>query len=69
MLYTFAVPAYYGKGSRVYALCNFRIGRALKLQVKLGRTLYENRNFTGSSLEEITGSSKTTIRAQLRFKF
>ncbi len=69
VLYSFSVPAYYSKGSRVYGMINCRIGRNIKLQVRLSQTLYEDRNTIGSGLTEIQDNSRTDLRTVLKIKF
>ncbi len=69
VLYYFAIPAYYNRGSRTYITARYKIKRGIDLWVRWGQWYYNNVETIGSGLNEIEGNTKTEIRAQLRFKF
>ncbi|TNF46679.1 MAG: hypothetical protein EP305_10370 [Bacteroidetes bacterium] len=68
-LYTFAVPAYYYRGSRAYVLVRYSFLRKFDLWVRYGNFIYANRTSIGSGAEEIKGSVKSDITVQLRISF
>jgi len=69
ILYTFSIPALYGKGSRYYLNINYKWGKNLSLYLKIGQTAYVNKEIIGSGLEEIEGNRKTDVRVLVRCKF
>lgn len=69
LLYYFSIPAYYGKGYRIYALINFKISDNIRLWLKAAQFIYMDRMESGSGLDRITGNKKTEIRCQVQLKF
>ncbi|MCB0401239.1 MAG: hypothetical protein KDD41_04090 [Flavobacteriales bacterium] len=69
ILYVFSIPAYYNRGTRTYLMCRYKIKRGIDLWVRYGATFYDNIDVISSGLEEIQGSTKSEIKAQLRIKF
>jgi hypothetical protein len=69
VLYAFSIPAYYYKGSRFYILFKYEITDWLDFWLRYATTWYSNQNTIGNGLDEIQGSRKSEIKAQLRFKF
>lgn len=69
VLYAFSVPAYYYKGSRAYMLLRYQASRKLDFWLRIGQTWYANTSSIGSGLDEITGNTRTEIKAQVRIKF
>jgi hypothetical protein len=69
VLYYFAIPSYYDRGSRFYAILRYKVGRACDIWVKYGQFLYNNRTTIGSGLDEIQGNRKSEVRIQLRLSF
>ena len=69
VLYYFRIPAYYSQGARTYITTRYQFKKGIDLWIRWGNWMYTNRNTIGSGLNEINGSSKTDIRAQLRFQF
>jgi hypothetical protein len=69
VLYAFSIPALSGKGTRVYALLQFQLVRDLDVWVKYGITNYRNVDTIGSGLETIVGSTRSDVKAQVRYKF
>lgn len=68
--YTFSVPAYYYKGSRVYLLVNYDITRKMEVYFRISQTFYQNKNvISEGSLTEIQGNTKTEAKVMLRIKF
>jgi len=69
VLYSFSVPAYYYKGSRIYLVAHYRITQHLDFWIRVSQTYYSDLDAIGSGLDEIEGNRKTEIKAQCRIKF
>jgi hypothetical protein len=70
MLYAFSIPAFFDRGSRVYALINWDVTRHFEIWVRAAQTFYNNRRIISEgSLNEIRGNTRTEIKVQVRFKF
>jgi hypothetical protein len=68
VLYSFSVPALYGKGMRVYLLGKVKLFNALTLYARIGRTIYSDRDEIGSGLTLIEGNHKTDLKAEIIWK-
>ena len=66
LLYSFSVPALYGRGQRSYALARYEPTEALTLEAKYGVTWYPHRNPIGSGRTATEGPSVRELRLQLR---
>ena len=69
VLYHFSVPALYDEGTRFYINYNRTIGKHIKIWLKYGRTIFENKSSISSGNNEIEGNLKTEIRGQILCKF
>ena len=69
VLYSFSVPAYYGRGMRYYLLVKYDIIKNLSIWVRYSQTVYTDRNVISSGLTEIQGNTKSEVKVQLRYKF
>ncbi|RSK35994.1 ComEA family DNA-binding protein [Hymenobacter metallilatus] len=69
VLYAFSVPALYGQGTRAYVLVQADLSRHLTLWLRYADTQYRYQRTVGSGLEEIQGSRRSDIKAQLRYRF
>ncbi len=69
LLYTFSVPAFYGKGFRTYLNMRYRISNHLECWLKLANTHWTDRDTISSGYNEISGSDKTELKIQFRLKF
>ncbi len=69
VLYFFSVPSFNNRGMRTYLLWQYNASDQLALWIKIGRTYYTNLDEIGTGGEAITGSTKTDLRVQLRWKF
>jgi hypothetical protein len=69
LLYNFSIPAYYYKGSRFYLNCRYNFSKYFLLEARFSRTTFYNRDFVGSALEMIEGSSRSEIKMQARVRF
>jgi hypothetical protein len=68
VLYSFSVPALYGKGMRVYLLGKVKLFNALTLYARIGRTIYSDRDQIGSGLTLIEGNHKTDLKFEAIWK-
>ncbi len=68
LLYTFSIPAYYGKGFRAYLNLRYQILENLDFWVKVANTMWNDRKFISSGNNKITGNNKTELKFQLRLK-
>ena len=68
VLYSFSVPALYGKGMRVYLLGKVKPFNALTLYARIGRTIYSDRDEIGSGLTLIEGNHKTDLKVEAIWK-
>lgn len=70
ILYAFAIPMYYGKGSRYYINLKYEINSKLSLWFKIAQTVYaDDRESISSGNEEILGNRKTDLRALIKWNF
>ncbi len=67
-LYVFSVPAYYYKGTRVYAMAHWTFLRNFDLWARYAINIYSDRDNLGTGAEEIKGNTKSEITLQLRFR-
>lgn len=69
VLYSFSIPFYQGRGTRIYLIGNFKLNRKITLWLRWARTTLRNTNQTGSGLNTIEGNTITEITGQIRYKF
>jgi hypothetical protein len=68
LLYTFAVPAFFGKGFRAYLNFKYKINERIEIWFKLANTLQSGAESISSGYNEIAGNQKTEVKFQLRLK-
>jgi hypothetical protein len=68
LLYTFSIPAYYGKGFRTYLNLKYSITEKIDFWLKIANTSWNDRKIISSGNNEITGNNKTELKFQLRLK-
>ena len=68
VLYSFSVPAMYGKGMRFYLLGKVKLFNSLTLYARIGRTIYSDRDEIGSGLTLIEGNHKTELKVEAVWK-
>jgi hypothetical protein len=69
VLYYYAIPPYYGTGSRAYALVHYKVNRQVEFWLRYGIWVYTDRNEVGSGLETSQGPTRSDFKAQVRVKF
>ena len=69
VLYHFSIPAFYGKGHRMYLNLKWAPDRVVTLYLKGGYSLRPGLETWGSGNDETTGDSRVDIRALLRIRW
>ncbi|AHM58308.1 hypothetical protein D770_00150 [Flammeovirgaceae bacterium 311] len=69
VLWSFSVPAYYGRGIRYYALLQWKAGKNITVWLRWARTRYRDRETIGSGLERIDGTTRSNLKFQLKLDF
>jgi hypothetical protein len=69
VLYSYSIPAYYGKGARIYGIFKFDIRRNIDLWIRIAQWTYTDRGQISSGDSAIEGFRKTDCTAQLRVQF
>ncbi|HTF03193.1 MAG TPA: hypothetical protein VK826_04175, partial [Bacteroidia bacterium] len=66
---SFSIPAYAGKGSRVYLLINWDVTRKFEVYFRVAQYFYYNQDvISEGSIGEIQGNHKTEVKLMLRLK-
>jgi hypothetical protein len=68
VLLAVSVPALYGQGTRAYAIAEIKLARSLTLWLRYAETRYRHQATVGTGLEEISGSVRSEVKAQLRYR-
>ncbi len=68
LLYTFSIPAYYGKGFRCYLTLKYKISGKLDFWMKIANTSWNDRETISLGYNKIEGRNKTELKFQLRLK-
>ena len=67
---SYSIPAYYGRGSRFYAMLDYNITHKIEVWIRFAQTYYDNATvISPGTLNEIDGHTKSDIKVQLKFKF
>mgnify|MGYP007125359859 FL=1 len=70
VLYAFAIPMYYGVGSRYYLNLKYDLNKNITFWFKFAQTVYaDNRETIGSGNEEIQGNRKSDVKFLFRYEF
>jgi hypothetical protein len=67
VLYSFSIPAFYGKGFRYYLNLNYDVSKKITTWFRLAQTVYSNQTIIGSGLDEIQGNKKTEVKFQVLY--
>lgn len=68
LLYSFSIPAFFGKGVRTYINLKYKISDHAEIWFKLANTSCFNVESIGSGYNEISGDRKTDVKFQFRLK-
>jgi hypothetical protein len=69
VLYSFSIPALYGKGIRYYTNINYDLTRKLSLWLRWAQTVFQDQEVIGTGLDEIKGNKKSEFKVQMRWMF
>lgn len=69
VLYAFSIPAYNGRGSRMYLMIKYEPFDRVDIWLRVAQWFYNDRDVISSGLNEIQGNTQTEIKAQVRIKF
>jgi hypothetical protein len=69
VLYAVTLPAYYDFGYRSYVLVQYSPTAKIDLWLRAAQTAQPNKDALSSYVDEIKGSTRTEIKAQIRYKF
>lgn len=69
VLYGYSIPVFYGKGYRYYININYEPLKKIAVWLRWSQTIYSNKTFTGSGLDEIQSNHKSEIKIQALYKF
>ncbi len=69
ILYAFSIPAYFYKGSRIYANLKYTIVKNVDIWLRWSQFYYPYRQEISSGLNNIQGNFKSQVKVQLRVKF
>ncbi|MBI2268879.1 MAG: helix-hairpin-helix domain-containing protein [Bacteroidetes bacterium] len=68
--FTYSIPAYYYKGSRVYCMLNYDVNKRLSVWLRYAQTFYDNQKvISAGSLNEISGNTRSDVKVELRYVF
>lgn len=67
VLYSFSIPAFYGKGYRYYLNINYDISKKITTWFRIAQTVYSDQKVIGSGLDEIQGNKKTEVKFQVLY--
>ena len=69
LLYNFSIPAYFGKGTRIYLMVKYKVANFVSIRLRYAHFYYADRDIISSGLNEINGNLASEIKFQLSFKF
>jgi len=66
----FSVPPYSGRGSRYYAILNYKLPKGFEIWLRYAQTnMHDAQNLLGSGLESTGKPRRSEVKAQIRWKF
>ena len=68
VLYAVSIPALYGQGTRAYALAQLTLSQHFTLWLRYADTRYRHQSTVGAGLEQIPGSARSEVTAQVRYR-
>jgi hypothetical protein len=67
VLYSFSIPSYFGKGTRIYGIIKFKILKNIDTWIKYSKTTYWDKKAVNDN--EVTSIQLSDFRIQLRYLF
>ncbi|MBN1251094.1 MAG: hypothetical protein JXR51_11890 [Bacteroidales bacterium] len=69
ILYSFSVPAYSGKGTRIYFMLSYNIAENADLRLRYSHFYYRDSDNIGTGLNEIEGNLQSEFKIQFSLRF
>lgn len=69
VLYSYSIPAFFGKGFRYYLNVRYNIFRDVSLWMRIAQSWYPDQTEIGSGLDKINGNKKTELKTELVWRF
>ena len=69
VLYGYSIPAFYDKGFRYYFTLNYDLTKKISIWLRWAQTIYRDKDYVGSGLDEVKGNKKSEIKLQIRWVF
>jgi hypothetical protein len=69
VLFSYSIPAYYGRGSRAYLMARWKASRNLSFWIRYGDRLFLDRKVISSGNMEIEGNRQSDLKLQMRYRF
>lgn len=69
LLYNFRIPAYYGRGSRMYLNVRYKGIRNVTLEARIAQTYFADREVISSGNQAINQPQRTEVGAQMKLSF
>ena len=69
VLYSYSIPAFFGKGFRYYLNVRYNMLRNVSLWMRIAQTYYREQTEIGSGLDRIKGNRKTELKTELVWRF
>jgi hypothetical protein len=69
VLYSFSIPAFFGKGYRYYLNINYDISKKLTCWARFAQTIYPGQTSVGSGLDKIAGNRRSELKMQIMYNF
>ncbi|MBE7179273.1 MAG: helix-hairpin-helix domain-containing protein, partial [Mucilaginibacter polytrichastri] len=69
VLYSYAIPVYFGHGVRSYLNAHLSLKRGLDVWARYAVFAYREQTTVGSGLDQIDGNRKSDLKIQLRLRF
>ncbi len=69
VLYSYSIPVFYDKGIKYYLNLNYDVNKKLSFWFRWAQTIYKDKKFSGSGLDEISGRKKSEFKLQLQYMF
>ena len=68
ILYSFSIPSYSGRGSRIYLMLKYKIVNNIDLRLRYSHFYYRDVDIISSGLNKINGNLKSEFKIQFTFK-
>lgn len=69
MLYSFTVPAYYSRGSRLFVMVKYSLKKRLDIWLRYSQTYFSELDELGQGADLIEANTRSEIKAMVRLKF